>query len=823
MLAASLTHRNVRRKAGAMRRSRRHRLNMATTISPTSSTATSGTTSVKTSTSSSSSTPSASSIISSVGLGLGTTLPISQVLTGLMQVESIPLTLLQNQVTGVQTEISAYGQLSSALATFQQSLAKLTQPTEFQTLSATSSNTSALSASAVVGAQTGTYTINATQLAQAQSLATAGQASLNSHLSSGNGTSTVTFTFGTQSGTTSDPTFTPNPSQSSGSVTINSSNDSLAGMRDAINGANLGVTASIVNDGSGTPYRLVLTSNTTGANESMQISVQGDAGISSLLTYPPSTGTPSSAAMTQTAQAQNANLTVNGLALSSSTNAVASALPGISLNLLQTGQSTLTVANNSSSIQTDIDSFVSAYTTLHNTISTLTAYNPGGTNGPLIGDATTMQIQNQLQQVVASALSGTGSGYSSLAAVGISLNNDGTLSVNDSTLSQALQTNPTQFAALFSTAGSATNSNVAYLIGGTATQSGSYAVNITQAATHGTFTGSSALTTATGSTALSSPTTIAAGTTLTLTIGGTPTTVSLAAGTYATPADVATMLQTAVGSAATVTQNNGVLSVTPAGGGDQTMSIADNGSTGATQLFGGDVNNSTTIASGGIPLAVTVDGVMANVTLAAGSYTPTQLATALQTAINTNTTLQQAGVSVDVSQNDNGELSVTSTSYGSQSSISIGGTGATQLFGTSQTSTTGLDVQGTIGGYAATGTGQVLAVGSSGPAAGLQILVTATTPGALGTVNYSQGFASLLNGIVANATNATSGSITAATNTLNTQVTSLQTQQTNLQQYITQVQQQYQAQFSAMNAMVVQMQSTASFLQLTFNPPTSSS
>ena len=164
----------------AMRRSRRHRLSMSTTISPTSSTATSGTTSVKTSTGSSSgsssSTPSASSIISSVGLGLGTTLPISQVLTGLMQVESIPLTQLQNQVGGVQTEISAYGQLTSALSTFQQALTKLNQPTEFQTFSATSSNTSALTASAVVGAQAGTYTVATTQLAQAQSLATAGQA-----------------------------------------------------------------------------------------------------------------------------------------------------------------------------------------------------------------------------------------------------------------------------------------------------------------------------------------------------------------------------------------------------------------------------------------------------------------------------------------------------------------------------------------------------------------------------------------------------------------------------------------------------------------------
>jgi len=694
---------------------------MSTPISATTS-ATSATTS------SASANPSASSIISSAALGMGTTVPISQVLTGLMQVESIPLTQLQSQVTGVQTEISAYGLLNSALATFQQSLTALTAPTEFNSYTATSSNTTALTASAVIGAQSGTYTVNTTQLAQAQSLATSGQASLNTSLASGSGTSTVTFAFGTLTGST----FTPNAAQPGGSITVNSSNNTLAGLRDAINNANLGVTATIVNDGSSTPYHLVLTSNQTGANESMQVSVQGDSGVASLLTYPPGTGD----TMTQTVAAQNATLTVNGLSLTSATNSVASAVPGLTLNLQQAGTtSTVTVAANTSSVQTDIDTFVSAYNALHSNINQLTAYNPGGTNGLLIGDATTLQIANKLQTAVASGLSGTGSGYSSLAAAGIALNSDGSLSVNDATLSQALQSNPSQFNGLFSTAGTATNSNVTYLIGGTNTQPGSYAVDITQAATNGTFAGSS-----------------------------TPT------------------YDTATGGSAS--------------------------------------NNATTIPAGGMPLSVNVDGAMANITLASGIYTSAQLATALQTAINANSTLQQAGVSVNVTQT-NGVLNIASASYGSNSSVMVSGTGAAQLFGSSASSTTGFNVVGTIGGYAATGNGQVLTVGSSGPAAGLQIQVTGTTTGPLGSVNYSQGYATLLNSIVTSATNPTSGSIANATNTLNSQVSALQTQETSLQTYISQVQQQYTTQFSALNAMVVQMQSTATFLQLTFNPPTS--
>lgn len=797
---------------------------MSTPISATGSTTTTTTTTGAsgTSTTTNSSVPSASSVISSAALGLGTTVPISQVLTGLMQVESIPLTQLQNQVTGVNTEISAYGQLNSALATFQQSLTALTSPTEFSSYTATSSNTAALTASAVIGVQSGTYTVNTTQLAQAQSLATAGQASLNTSLTSGSGTSTVTIAFGTQNGST----FTQNAAQPGGSITVSSSNNTLAGLRDAINNANLGVTATIVNDGSNTPYHLVLTSNQTGANQSMQISVQGDSGLASMLTYPPSTGD----TMTQTVPPQDAKLTVNGLSLTSSSNSVGTAVPGLTLNLQQLGTSTVSVAANTSSVQTDIDNFVSAYNTLHSTISQLTAYNPGGTNGPLIGDATTTQIQNQLQKVLASGLSGTGSGYSSLAAVGIGLDSDGTLSVDDSSLSQALQSNPGQFSALFGTAGSATNSNVTYLVGGTNTQPGSYAVNITQPATNGTFAGSSTPTydTATGSIALSGSTTIASATTMTVTINGTQETVNLTPLTNATPAAVAAQLQSDINNAfsgtgltANVTQNNGVLSVTPPTG--QTISIADGTNNPATQLFGGSVsNNSTTIPAGGTPFSVTVDGAAANITVPQGIYTSSQLATALQTAINTNSTLQQAGVSVNVAQT-NGILTVTSASYGSSSSVNISGSGAAQLFGASATSTTGLDVAGTIGGYGATGSGQVLTAGNSGPAAGMVVQVTGNATGTLGNVNYSQGYASLLNSIVTNATNPTSGAIFNATTTLNTQVTSLQTQETSLQTYISQVQQQYTSQFSSLNAMVVQMQSTATFLQLTFNPPTSAS
>jgi len=653
---------------------------------------------------------------------LGSTYPVSQVLAGLMTVESIPLTVLQNQVTGVQTEISAYGTLSSALSTFQQAVQQLTLPTDYSVYSATSSSSSVVTASAFAGSTTGTYNVNVTQLAQAQTLVVPAQASQSTNLATNTGNATVTFNFGTYTGSGSSSSFTLNPAQASGSITINSSDDTLYGIQNAINAAGLPVTASIVNTGNtSAPYQLVLTGSNTGANEGFQVSVTGDSNISSILTYPPGSSNPSG--VSQASAAQNAALTVNGLSLSSTSNTNAS-LPGIVLQLSQVGSATVKVSPNTSTIETNINNFVTAYNTLQSQIAALTKYTPGSTsNGPLLGDPTTEAIQTQLQQTLVSTLAGTGGGLSSLSDVGISLNTNGTLSVNDATLLSQLTTNGSQFAGLFSTSGFSSTSNAAYVIGSSATKSGSYGVNITQAATVGSATGSTALA---ASTVLSAPTS----------------------------------------------------------------------------------------------LTVTLSGASSNVTIPAGTYTQAQLATALQTAINSNPTFIAATQSVNVTQ-VGGILTVASTAYGNTSTVGISGANAATLFGTVST-TAGLNVAGTIGGQVATGVGQLLTAGGSGPAAGLQVNVTGTSTGLISTINYSQGYASQLNSIIAAATAASTGSIATATGNLTTQVTGLQSQETTLQQYINQVQAQYQTEFTALDASLATLASTATFLQETFNPTTSS-
>ncbi|WP_158907313.1 flagellar filament capping protein FliD [Burkholderia sp. L27(2015)] len=674
---------------------------------------------------SSTSTATPASIIAQ--LGIGTTLPISAILAGLLNIDSIPLVNLQNQVTGINTEITAYGSLSLALSTFQDAVQQLTLPTEFGALTATSSNTSVLSATAVPGALLGNETIDVTALAQAQSIATAGQASQSTSLATGTSSSTVTFSFGTETAatSTSPASFTANPALAAGSITIDSSNDTLQGIRDAINSAtNLnGVTAQIVNNGS--TSQLVITS-ASGASQAVHISVSGDSGISSLLTYPPATGT--TTGPTETVAGQDAALTINGVSVTSPTNSITASIPDLSLTLTATGTTTLTVAQDNTSTQKNIDAFVSAYNVLQTEISSLTAFNAatGGTNGPLIGDSTTLNVQSSLQSILASALTGTGKGgLTTLASVGVTLNADGTLSVADSVLSAALAANPAAITSLFATSGSSTSSNLTYLVAGSAAQQGSYAVNVTHQATSASAVGTTAL-------------------------------------------------------------------------------------------------GSTTNFASPTSLSVSLDGVNASVTIPAGTYSPSSLASELQGLINSNTTFQTGGLAANVSINSAGELSIAGTDFGSAATIKVSGDADTTLFGSGgATVTAGTDVQGTIGGIAATGQGQTL-TGNKGTAVdGLEIQVAGGGTGNVGTINFSQGYAAQLNTALTSAL-ASTGPIAAATTNLNNQITALNTQETATQAFITSQQQQLQAEFSALDATLAALQNQSSFLQQTFNPTTTS-
>jgi flagellar hook-associated protein 2 len=391
--------------------------------------------------------------VSSLGVGSG--LDLNTLLDGLTKAEQVPVTHLTNQQSSYNVKLSAYGTLQSGLSALQATAAALGTASLFQGVTATSSATGVLTASATATARSGAYAVNVTQLAQAQSLVAAGVASTTTAIGGGAST-TVTLQFGAISGGTlnsatgtyAGATFTADAARPPSSVTIDATNNTLGGIRDAIN-ANpaMGVTATIVNDGSSSPDRLVLTSTATGATSSMQITVSGDAAVSNLLANDPA----AIQNMQQTVVGQDAKLTVNGIAVSSASNSVAEAVQGTTMTLAATGSSTLSLANNTDSVQTAITAFVTAYNSLQSSEKNLSAFNVGTkTQSALTGDATLRNIQTRIRAQLSTPQ--TSGSLTMLSNIGVSFQRDGTLAIDSAKLTAALSGNMSGVQSLFSSA-----------------------------------------------------------------------------------------------------------------------------------------------------------------------------------------------------------------------------------------------------------------------------------------------------------------------------------------------------------------------------------
>ena len=537
--------------------------------------------------------------------GIGSNLDINSIVTQLMSVERQPLVQLDTKEASFQAQLSAYGNLKGALSAFQTSVTALNSVSRFQARTVTSSDQGVATATATSIATIGSFSLNVSQLAQAQALVAAGQASASAAIGSGAST-TISFQFGTitggslTNGVYTGATFTQDGSQSSGTVTISAENNSLTGIKDAINGANIGVTASIVGDGSATPYRLVLQSSATGANRSMKISVTGEAAIANLLSYDPA----ATQNMKQTLAAQDAAFTVNGLALTSRTNTVSTALQGVNLTLAKVGTSNLAVARDTNSVQTAVAAFVKAYNDVDATLDQLASFNAETRRaGPLNGDFAVRSIQSQLRSVLGDSL-GSGLSIANLSQLGISFQRDGSLALDTAKLQTALTgTAAEDIAGAFPATGKTTDSLINFLGATAASTPGRYALNVSTLATQGTLVGSGAanLTITQGS-----------NDSLSVNLDGVATTVTIAAGTY-TAAALATAVQSAINgsadvrtanSAVTVTQAAGVLTITSNRYGSASQVSASG--TAATGLFGG-----APVATTGVDVAGTINGAAA--------------------------------------------------------------------------------------------------------------------------------------------------------------------------------------------------------------------
>ena len=370
------------------------------------------------------------SIVSS---GIGSGLDIAGIVQSLVAAEGQPVeSRLGQQESRAQAKLSAFGSLKSALASLRDNLDIMQSLDQFLSRKATSGNEDKFTVSAGTSALPASYSMEVVQLAQAQKL-TSG-AFLDSDAIVGTGTLTVAVGTATMD------------------LDITAGNNTLAGIRDAINTAtdNPGVSATIVNADS-VSY-LIMTADDTGAASTITVTQAGSDGGLSALEYDPGN---SLFSLTESIAPQDALIRIDGLDVMSDSNTFAGAVEGVTITILEdTGGATesLIVQNDQDAARNLINQFVDSYNELITTVDSLTAYNADTEqSAPLLGDSTIRGIRDQVRREMSTAVQDIDANFSMLSDVGIELQLDGKLSINDEKMDVVLADDFVKFGQLFST------------------------------------------------------------------------------------------------------------------------------------------------------------------------------------------------------------------------------------------------------------------------------------------------------------------------------------------------------------------------------------
>lgn len=358
--------------------------------------------------------------------GLVSGMDTSGIIDKLVAAQSRVLTPMQTQKTALNDQLTALQSVTAKTIAFQVQSHRMATATNFDVTTATSSASDAVAVTASSSAIAGTYTMKVTALARGEQKMSQGYDDPSSSI----GTGKVTISLG---------------SATFGDITIDSSNNTLQGLADAINDADTAVHATIVNDGgTSANYHLVLTSSQTGASNTIS--------FSSTLT-----GTAPTFSVLQAATDAEIKIgdSATALTVKSATNKFDSVIPGVTLNLLNetTSSVTIQVKADTDAVKSDISDFISGYNSMVDQINTVTAYNSETkTAAPLMSDTSVFLLKQQMVGLTTTTrATGDTSDLRSLADLGISLDSAGHLAITDSSLlNDALENNLSGIKDLFS-------------------------------------------------------------------------------------------------------------------------------------------------------------------------------------------------------------------------------------------------------------------------------------------------------------------------------------------------------------------------------------
>ena len=661
--------------------------------------------------------------------GLGSGLDINGLVTQLVASErTISDIQLNRETDRISSKFSALGSLKGSISSFQASLSGLRNASDYVNKQVSSSDIGQVSATVTEAAVPNSYNIEVTQLAESHSLNSA--AFVDSDTTTV-GTGTITFQKGSTDyvvGTDTYNSFTANPDETAVTITIDSSNNTLDGIAAAINASDAGVTAAVVNDGSG--YRLLFSSDATGVNQSLEVTVDDDdsndtdsSGLSVLAFNSSATN------LEQTNAAEDAQFTVNGLSVNSASNQVSSAIAGVTLTLNETTSSPveITVSENNTPVTTAVKTFVAGYNSFIVTANALSAYDVDtGVSGALLGDFTLRSVGGQIDSILRSSMTDISTSVRNLTELGITTTNTGELVLDDAKFNEVLNEDPAIVANLLAEVISPDDADIVFNEVTSATQVGTYAVNISQLATAGYYTGA------------------------------------------------------------------GVL---PDFGGGGTLTIDSD-------------NNNFTIEIDGIDIG--------EISLTQATYSDGDvLAAEIEAQINQAETLVAAGGAVSVAYDSGSDsFTITSASEGSFSTVDIlavDTNSSAELGFSVSDGVAGFNVAGTIGGEAATGTGNILIADSETTADGLSITVNGTTTGARGDIVFTRGIASQLDRLLEQVLEE-EGALESRLDSFQDRLEEIGERRASLELRWEALEERYREQFNALDILVANLNTTSAFL-----------
>lgn len=400
--------------------------------------------------------------------GLSSGLDTDSIVRQLVQLESIGAQRIQTQRQALSNKKGAYSEFRSQLQSLQSSIASFASPTAFETMKATSSASDSLSVTAATGATAGIREITVKKLATAQKLASSARSSI------------------------SDPASLSGVFKVNGKEVTVEASDSLSGIATKINATKSGVTATVVNGGTGNAY-LTLTSDKSGVANAMtlqdmtpRVDPAGTGAVLERLRLIPTVGNP----VNQLVAAQNAEYTVDGIDLQSDTNTATDVIPGVTLNFKAADplkKINVEVSQDLDSVVSSVKSFMQAYNRVNNFIRSNSKFDAETfQSGILFGDPVASQAQNMLNSLVFNNVGDANAPYKNLTQLGFSLDEEGDLKMNEATLKEALGVNSAAVGNVFRSNGSTTSADLKYVFSSSKSKQSSstgYEVNITQAAT----------------------------------------------------------------------------------------------------------------------------------------------------------------------------------------------------------------------------------------------------------------------------------------------------------------------------------------------------